>query len=37
MFILAHNDPNWIALGIGIGVGLGLLVIKLLFNGRTRN
>jgi hypothetical protein len=35
MFILAHNDPGWITLGIGIGIGIGVLLISLVI-GRAR-
>ena len=27
MFILAHNDPIWIALGAAIGVLVGLYIV----------
>jgi hypothetical protein len=27
MFIVAHNDPVWITLGVGIGVGIGLILV----------
>jgi hypothetical protein len=27
MFIVAHNDPVWITLGVGIGIGLGLIAV----------
>ena len=35
MFMLAHNDPGGILLGIGIGVGLGVMLFALVL-GRAR-
>lgn len=26
MFILAHNDPIWITVGIAVGVVIGLMI-----------
>ena len=39
MFLLAHNDPNWIILGmvVGVTIGLGAVCAFLLRNNRNRD
>jgi hypothetical protein len=35
--LLAHNDLNWITLGVSIGAGIGMAIVLMLFRlGRTR-